>query len=247
MSDNQTAIVRASPGELQRETTREVLDTIIRASRDQSVDVAKLKDLLDLQERLLADQRRTSFMAAMAELQAELPQITKAGTIQDRDGAVRNKYAKLEDIDVAIRPLCAKHGFSFSVDSEPAQGGVSFTCRMAHRDGHSETRRLVLPLDQGAGRNAVQSMGSTVSYARRYLLGMHLNLVTRDEDDDGKGGSAPITAEQVEHLRAMIAETKSTEDRFLKWAGAASLESVPASKYQAAIKFFEEKKRQAPR
>lgn len=245
MSDNQTAIVRASPGELQRETTREVLDTIIRASRDQSVDVAKLKDLLDLQERLLADQRRTSFMAAMAELQAELPQITKAGTIQDRDGAVRNKYAKLEDIDVAIRPLCAKHGFSFSVDSEPVQGGVSFTCRMAHRDGHSETRRLVLPLDQGAGRNAVQSMGSTVSYARRYLLGMHLNLVTRDEDDDGKGGAAAVSGEQAANLRALIDETGANEERFLKWAGATSVEGVLASKYAAAVKLLEERRRQA--
>jgi len=243
--DNKAAIVHAdSPGALQRETTREVLDTIIRASRDQSVDVAKLKDLLDLQERLLADQRRTSFMSAMAELQAEMPQIAKAGVITGQSGAVRNRYAKIEDIDVVIRPLLAKHGFSFSFDSEPAQGGVCFLCRMSHRDGHSETKRLVLPLDQGAGRNAVQSMGSTVSYARRYLLGMHLNLVTRDEDDDGRGGSGHVTPAQAAELRAKLAEVGGSEARFLNWLAAASFEEIPAANYTRALKFIDEKRRQ---
>ena len=108
--------------------TATIIDTIARAARDSSVDVAKLERLLAIQERLMVDQRRTAYMAALAQLQAELPQIGKAGTITDREGAVRNRYAKLEDIDAAIRPLCAAHGFSFSFDSnahgadEPPRG-----------------------------------------------------------------------------------------------------------------------------
>jgi hypothetical protein len=142
--------------------------------------------------------------------------------------------------------LCAEEGFSFSFDSKQAGNSIEFTGKLAHREGHSETKTLTLPVDNGAGRNAVQSVGSTTSYARRYLLGMHLNLVTRDEDDDGMGGAGkePITAAQVVELRKQLEESGSNVERFLKWIGAASLEEVVSAKYGRALKFVEEKKRQ---
>jgi hypothetical protein len=115
---------------------------------------------------------------------------------------------------------------------------------MAHRDGHAETKSLVLPVDQGAGRNAVQSMGSTVSYARRYLLSMHLNLVTRDEDNDGNGPHAVVTPEQAAELRESLAAVGGNEARFLNWLAVESFEAIPAGNLVRARKFIEEKKRQ---
>src|ERR1700690_2098399 len=97
-----------------RDEPATVLDVIARAASDPTVNVDKLERLLAIQERLLADQRKTAFYAALARLQARLPQILKSGQILDRDGQVRNRYAKIEDIDVAIRPLWAEEGFSFS-------------------------------------------------------------------------------------------------------------------------------------
>ena len=184
-------------------------------------------------------------MAALARLEARLPQILKSGQITDRDGQVRNKYAKLEDVDVAIRPLCADEGFSFSFDSKATQGGAEYSCTMQHRDGHVETKTLFLPLDTGAGRNSVQSAGSSLSYARRYLLSMHLHLVTRDEDNDGSGERVPVTAEQAAHLKAALAEVKGNEARFLNWLACPSFEQIPAANYNRALRFIEEKKRGA--
>jgi ERF superfamily len=221
-----------------------ILAVISRAAKDPTVDVAKLERLLAIQERLLADQRRTSYMAALARLQARLPQIAKSGNIVDRDGNVRNKYAKIEDVDVAIRPLCADEGFSFSFDSKSVPGGTEYTCAMSHRDGHTESKSLVLPLDAGAGRNAVQSAGSSLSYAKRYLLGMHLHLVTRDEDDDANGTNrAPITAEQAADLREALASVGGNEARFLNWIAAASFEDIPASNLARAQVSIDEMKR----
>jgi len=239
MTDSKTAIVHA-PSE-----TTVVLDGITRAALDPNVDVEKLERLLAIQQTLLADQRRTAFRAALARLQEKLPQITKQGTILDREGKSRNRFAKIEDIDSAIRPLCAEEGFSFSFDSKATGAMIEFTGTLQHREGHAETKTLTLPIDNGAGRNAVQSVGSTTSYARRYLLGMHLNLVTRDEDDDGMGGSGaePITAGQVAELRRLLDETGGDPARFFKWLGVEKIEDVRLMQYGRALKFLEEKKR----
>ena len=225
-----------------REAQASVLDVIDRAARDPSVDVEKLERLLAIQERLLADQRKTAYFAALARLQATLPQIAKSGAILDRGGTVRNKYAKLEDIDVVIRPLCATEGFSFSFDSKPAVKGTDYSCAMQHCDGHTETKTLTLPPDEGGGRGAVQSAGSALSYAKRYLLGMHLHLVTRDEDDDGRG--QPISEEQAAHLRKSLADSGGSEERMLKWLGIESFEGIPMGQYAKALGYIEEKKRQ---
>jgi len=224
-----------------------VLDVIARAASDPNVNVEKLERLLAIQERLLADSRKTAYFSALARLQASLPQISKAGTILDRDGKARNRYAKIEDIDVAIRPLCAAEGFSFSFDAKalPGNAGSEYSCAMQHRDGHVEVKTLALPVDQGAGRNAVQSAGSTISYAKRYLLGMHLHLVTRDEDDDGNG-RAPITPEQAKELRDSLAEAGGSADRFLKYLSAESFESIRGDQLAKARSLIAEKKRQKP-
>jgi hypothetical protein len=231
------------PAPIQQTST--IIETIARIAADPAVDAEKLERLLAIQERLIADQRRTAFMAALARLQEKIPQIAKSGVISDRDGNERNKFAKIEDIDRVVRPMCAEEGFSFSFDSQPSSSGIQYSCSMAHRDGHSETKTLTLPVDAGAGRNAVQSIGSTTSYARRYLLGMHLNLITRDEDDDGNAhGAEPVTPEQAAHLRAECAKVGGNEARFLNWLAAPSFEEIRAANYSRAVKFLEEKGRQ---
>lgn len=232
------AIARVEPQELSDPLT----SFLERAAKDPTIDVDKLERLLAMKEKVDAQERHRRFMDALARLQARLPQIGKSGHVVI-NGQLRSKYARLEDIDAAIRPLCTEEGFAFSFDSKPVQGGVEYSCEMTHRDGWSETKTITLPVDKGAGRNDVQAMGSTTSYARRYLLEMHLNLVKRDEDDDGVGGRRPITPDQVDTLRRMMADTKTNEAKFLNWLAARTLEEVPAANYDRAIKALEEKGR----
>ena len=250
MSAHEKAIVLDMPAhaEIQRETAASMLDVIARAAADPTVNVDKLERLLAIQQTIMADQRRTAFMAALSALEAELPQITKQGHVTI-NGQLRSKFARIEDVDTAIRPLCKEHGFAFSFDSKPVGGAIEFSCTMSHRDGHAETKTITLPADNGAGRNAVQAVGSATSYARRYLLAMHLHLITREEDDDGNGGRGPVTAEQAAKLRAELTNTPGTatvaqkEARFLNWLAAASFEEIPAANYDRAMKFIEEKRR----
>lgn len=204
-----------------------MFDVIERAARDPSVDVEKLERLLAMKEKIDAEERRRIFRAALAELQAELPQINKSGQILDRDNKVRNRYAKLEDLDVAIRPLLAKRGFALSYDSTVNATGslYTFSCELSHRDGHSETKTLSLPIDEGQARNKVQSIGSSETYAKRRLIKMHLNIVERDEDDDGNGGAEPISKAHARDIEAALIAARDAglpgfeAARWLKYIG----------------------------
>lgn len=239
--DTRTHITLVQPADLvPADAASADLSAILRAARDPSTNIDTVERLLAMHRDLVKDQQRTAFRAAKARLQEKLPQIGKHGRIVT-DKSTR-KFARLEDIDQVVRPLCAEEGFSFSYDSRPVPQGVEFSCEMSHRDGHAEVKTLTLPLDVGGSKNAVQAVGSTTSYARRYLLEMHLNLVKRDEDDDGNGGRGPVTKEQAGRLRAMLAEVKGNEARFLNWAAAPTFEDIPAGNYERCVRFIEEKR-----
>jgi hypothetical protein len=147
----------------------------------------------------------------------------------------------LDDLLIVLRPLLEKHGFAFSFDSKPAGKDTEFSCELMHVDGHAETKRLVLPPDgvgsQGgrSSMNALQAVGSATSYARRYLIDMHLNLARRDEDDDGNGGPKPVTPDQAASLRKALADAGGDEKRFLNWAAASSFEEIPAANYARCV------------
>jgi hypothetical protein len=160
---------------------------IERASRDDSFNLDKFRELLVMQREENQLRARHEFNAAMAAVQSELQTI-----VRDRENThTRSRYATLQTIDAAARPVYTRHGFSvrFGTAAAPWEGWVRVTCELAHVGGYSEQHHLDGPLDaagsQGkSNKTAIQAIGSTISYLRRYLLLLVLNLVTVDDDDD---------------------------------------------------------------
>ena len=227
----------AQPGDL--------MTAIAHAVSDPRIDVEKMSKLLDMHERIVADQRKVAYVAAMSRLQAALPQMGKFGQ------AKNSKFARLEDIDVVVRPLMAAEGFSVSMDEESSTEKTStFAMTMSHRDGHSEVKRKTFPIDVAAKnregqsvRPAIQDAGSTVTYARRYLLKMHLNIVETNEDTDGERPEF-ITDEQVKNIETLLQDTSSNVEAFLKMiAGAPSVREIQARDYKRIMNSLEEKLR----
>jgi len=168
-----------------------LMSFIERASKDPEFDVAKFGELLRLQRDVMHDQARRAFNAAMSEAQSEMMPVI-------RDASNRhlgNKYARLETIDAALRPIYTHHGFSVRYGSAPAprEGDIRITCTVAHRDGYFEENHLDAPIaTQGAQGNRtattpVQAVGSAVTYLRRYLLTMVFNVVLADDEQDDDG------------------------------------------------------------
>lgn len=172
-----------------------MISMIERVARDPAIDIAKLERLLDMQERILAKNAEVAYAVALSQLQAELPEIPERGMIRikSKDGnnvLQETPYALWEDINEAIRPLLAKHGFSLSFRTGlSTDGRVSVTAVLLHREGHREETTMVLGHDSTGSKNAVQAIGSSTSYGKRYATAALLNLTSRDvleHDDDAQ-------------------------------------------------------------
>lgn len=234
-----------------RRGSQSLLPAVIAMAKDPDVNVEKLEALLRMQERLEGRQAEAEFNAAFARLSARLPRIKKTGVLEypvDKNKPLGEKYkvanfAKWENIDREIRPLLNADGFALSFDTQqrPADGGgLIVTATLLHIAGHSRAASIPVPLDTSGGKNNLQGYGSTLSYGKRYAACAVLNIITEDEDDDGKAGDqitdpSFITDEQITEINALIRETKSDSLKVLAYADrATSVLEMTADQYHKA-------------
>lgn len=224
------------------------LDMIERAARDPNVDIDKIERLMLMRERMMEKQARAAYSSALAEMQPKLPIVQRRGLIKvpakDGKSGHETPYALWEDINEAIRPHLAEHGFALSFRVAKEADRIEVTGVLSHRDGHSEDTMLSLPMDSTGSKNNVQAIGSSVSYGKRYTAGALLNLTSRGEDDDGTVAGAPnvITDEQIDNLRDLIAEVNADTAKFCAYLKVPSLAAIPAGKYAAAVAALEAKR-----
>lgn len=234
-----------------------MLSMFERFATDPSIPLDRLERLMAMQDKMRADRARDAFTLAMSQMQPELPTVDKNGAIviYAKDDVKREKppiqstsFATWEDINEAIRPFLGKYGFSLSFKAERVGDQVVISGILKHRDGHQETTTLPLALDTTGSKNNVQAVGSSISYGKRYTAGMLLNINSRakhEADDDGKAAGAPacIDADQAQTLREKIELTNSNLKVFLDLAGAESLETIRADKYDMLTQKLEAKAR----
>lgn len=170
-----------------------------RLASDPAVDVAKLEKLIEMQERIMRHNAKAAFDGAFARMQSELPEISEQGKILVK-GVLRSTFARLEDIHAQIKPVLKLHGFAVRHRTEwPADrpGIIRIVGILSHEQGHSEESVFEAPADKSDYRTDIQSMGSTVSYGRRYTTLDLLNITTRGLDNDGakKAADAPTAPE----------------------------------------------------
>lgn len=225
-----------------------LIHIIERAARDPSVDIEKLQRLMDMQERIMVRNAKSAYAAALSAMQPELPVISRKGKIEvrkkdsqgDRTGAVQQStpYALWEDINEGIRPILAKHGFALSFRVGTAQDGkITVTGILSHRDGHSEETTITLQHDSTGSKNAVQAVGSSVSYGKRYTAGALLNFTSRGEDDDGKAAGAPeaISEDQLADLVGLMESVGANKGKFLTFFQIGALAELPAKRFTEAV------------
>lgn len=221
----------------------DLISVIERLAVDPRVDIDKLERIIALKERMIADQRKQEFMAAMARVAPKIPPIDQHGRIEV-NGVLRSKYALLEQIDEILRPIISEEGLSLSFDTEMIEGGkIRVSCRLSHSGGHSEVKSIPLPIDKTGSKNDTQAVVSTVSYGRKALTKMFFNIMERGSDDDGQGGSAPISTEQVKDLEALITEVKADRARFLSYMNAPNLEAILSRDFGKAVAALEAKRK----
>lgn len=130
-----------------------------------------------------------SLAAALSAFQAELPAVKKGATGQV-PGKGKYKYADLSDLSAAVLPLLGKHGLSWmTMPTVNENGAFVLRYELLHTSGEARTGDFPLH------GNDNWSIGSSLTYGRRFCLSA-VTGVAADEDDDGAAAQGTPPAQR---------------------------------------------------
>lgn len=235
----QRALARVESGAIAR---RPDVADMLQAVIDRGVtgeNVAALKEIVGLYERMEDRGAAKAFTAAFVALQAELPAITAKTVIPKR-----GRYEKFEDVMTVVGPLLQKHGFTVSFSMDFNESRVIETCHLHHVGGHSQSNSFAVRTGRKADSDTQADCMAATTAKRNALLNA-LNIVIRQDclssDDNASLEGEAISKDQAEELFRRVALTNSNREAFLKFAGAKSFAEIPALKYPTLDDFLKRK------
>lgn len=214
--DKQNEIVQTTPYSL------------IEMAIEKDADIDKLQKLMDMQIVWEKKEAAKSFKMAITDFQANKPELIKDKKVEF-NGKLQYKYIPLSTIQKLIDPILSKHGISYRWEQTEIEERISLTCIISHVNGHEERTTLSAPLDGSGSKNKIQSIGSTVSYLKRYTLEGALGLSSDVDNDGGK----PKTKAEKEDLSPAHPKWHSAEDALSK--GSTTIEDIKR-KYNLSAK-----------
>lgn len=199
---------------------------------------------MDLAERFEKRAERKAFDQAISAAKAAIPVIAK-----NREGHNSKRYADFAALARVVDPIITQHGLHYRFRTVQDDKLIHVTCILGHEAGHFEENTLVGPADASGSKNAIQAIGSTLTYLQRYTLTQALGLAA-SEDDDGKAAGVSTEAiddKQLATLQAAIDDVHADIRLFCKFFGIAALADLPAARYEEAQQRLAQKQRQAAR
>jgi len=157
-----------------------------------------------MSEELLSTKEVKAYSAALVAAIGELSNVPKTAS----NPYFKSKYAPLDAIVDATRPVLAKYGLAVMQQPLFMEGSAGVETTILHKDGHSTTTTLLLPLKD----QSPQGVGSAITYARRYALAAVLGLAT-EEDDDGNVGTGLSKKEEPRPAIAKVMDKKQEAPR----------------------------------
>lgn len=196
-----------------------------------------IERLMGLHERFEAHQARKAFDNAMAQAKAEIPVILKKRDITLGSGSRRNayRYEDLAEIARTVNPILSRHGLSYRFRTSAEDDRVTVTCIVSHSDGHAEENQITAAKDESGGKNAIQAIGSALTYLQRMTLKASLGLAAA-EDDDGQatGTQLPIDGDQIREILTLLKQSGTSKAALLRFFKIEALPDLPAIKFRQA-------------
>ena len=181
------------------------IEGLFRYAIDHAGTAETMEKLMGIRRELNAEASKKAFDDALTEFQSECPLIIKEKGVPTATGKIAYRYAPIETIEVQIRPLLRKHGFSHTFDTDTAseQGWVIAKCIVTHRQGHSRVSTAKFPLGTKTQvMSDTQVFAAALTFANRRALCNAYGLVLAGEDMDGRTGklkaAGPSSMQPVE-------------------------------------------------
>jgi len=115
---------------------------------------------------------------ALASAQSEM----KNAKLNKVNPHFKSKYADLAEIRDTVTPALSKHGIAVVNGTDATEGGLHVVTRLIHKSGQWIESRFPIAYDKP------QTMGSAITYGKRYNLAAVANIAA-DEDDDANAAS----------------------------------------------------------
>jgi hypothetical protein len=207
----------------------------------QGAGIEVLERLMTLQERYEKNEARKAFDEAISDAKAEIGPVVRNAT-----GHNNKRYADFAAIARAVDPIISRHGLSYRFRTAQTDR-INVTCILSHKAGHSEETTLGGPPDASGSKNAIQAIGSTLSYLQRYSLTQALGLASANDDDGATAGKnddqlRTISADQVKVILKLLDETDSNVEKFCQMGKIAAVPEMLASQFDSAVQLLNQKK-----
>lgn len=188
---------------------------LLQMAVQRGTSVEQLEKLMALKERWEANEARKAYFAALNEFKKNAPKITKNKDVL-HNGKFMYRHATLDNASGEIGESLSKVDISHHWDTEQLDGGrIRVTCVLTHALGHSERTPLEASPDTSGSKNAIQAVGSTVTYLQRYTLLAATGMAVQDQDDDGKQGKTGmderVKADWLAAIDALDSEDKAAD------------------------------------
>lgn len=214
-----------------------ILSVIERMAMNPEIDPDRIERFIVLKERIDANNAKRDFDAAVAQAKATIPPAEKNST-----GHNNKRYADFFAYAKVVDPIISALGLSYRFRTAQTDR-ITVTCVLTHEGGHSEENSLSGPPDASGSKNAIQAIGSTLTYLQRYTLVQALGLAASGDDDGVAAGSGElVNLGQIEELQALLTETNSDVAKFCQVMKVESLAGIPAAKFRDAIAKLNAKK-----
>lgn len=198
-----------------------------------------IEKMMDLQDRYEEKEARKAFVRAMASFRNESIFISKDKKNLQYD----SMYTSKGNLINTVSPFLGKYGFTYRFDFQNGNP-ITVTCILTHQEGHSESVSISGPLDDSGKKNALQQIKSTKTYLEIATFEAVTGLASQDgaADDDGNGYSKHVTEQQAKDIESLCSEVHADVDKLLKYAGAETFETIPASMFNAVVRGLEAKR-----
>lgn len=173
--------------------------------------------------------------AAMAAAQGEMGSAIKGAS----NPFFKSKYADLGSVIQAIKAPFAAHGLSFVQFPVSGENSVGVATRLMHSSGEWLEQEYYIPL----GKMDAQSVGSCLSYARRYSLQSIAGIPSADDDGNAATQAKPesVTKAQAKVIGELIKQSGADTEKFCIAFKCKDVASLSASNFDRAKELLEKK------
>lgn len=206
--------------------------------------IETIERMMAMAERWEDRQKHEEFNAALRRIKERVGIIPKSGKASFGAGRASYRYETYADVWNGVTKIGAEEGISHGFEYETLnESQTKVTLILAHENGYERTSSLIAFSDTSGNKNPQQAIGSALTYTmRRLTMGAFGLAADVDDDAMASAGEPRISAEQATKLRESMEAQNYTSDMFCQKFSVASVELLPASRYDEALQRLENRR-----